>query len=328
MRLFEFKRPSYKFEVIAAKYLIENETKISIQTEATLLEVIMPFIGHLNLEQVHDETLKSFIDFRKSQGRKHKTINASLSVVRHILNLCAKKWRDEKGRTLLESSPLISMLPLDDKREPRPITWAEQRALLPRLPAHLQRMVLFKLNTGVRDIVVCNLNWEWEVYLEDLKCSVFVVPPRFVKGRKCWRPLVCNQVAQSIIEEQRGKHAEFVFPYQRSAHHEPHPVETINNSGWQNARDAVGLQDVRVHDLRHTTAVRLREAGVCQVTIADILWHGKSTITEHYSVAQVRELLDALNLIVDESNRVNASLEMLFREKAESLQSPFKVKMG
>jgi hypothetical protein len=51
-------------------------------------------------------------------------------------------------------------------------------------------------------------------------------------------------------------------------------------------------------------------------------------MTSHYSVAQVRELLDALNLIADESNRVNASLEMLFQEKAESLQSPFKLKMG
>jgi len=51
-------------------------------------------------------------------------------------------------------------------------------------------------------------------------------------------------------------------------------------------------------------------------------------MTSHYSVAQVRELLDALNLITDESNRTNANLEMLFREKAESLQSSFKRKMG
>ncbi len=51
-------------------------------------------------------------------------------------------------------------------------------------------------------------------------------------------------------------------------------------------------------------------------------------MTAHYSVVQVRELLDALNPITDESNRTNASLEMLFREKAASLQSPLKKKMG
>lgn len=100
-------------------------------------------------------------------------------------------------------------------------------------------ILLFKLNTCVSDHVGCDLNLEWEVYLEVLKCSVFVVLPRFVKGRKCWRPLVCNHVTQSIIEEQRGELAEFVFPYQRSAFHDAYPVETVNNSGLQNAREAV-----------------------------------------------------------------------------------------
>ena len=324
----KFQRPHYKFEPIAAKYLLENEEKLSIQTEATLLEAIMPFIGHLNLEQIHDDTLQPFIRARKASDRKNKTVNASMAVVRHILNLAARKWRDEKGRTLLETAPLISMLPLDDARKPRPISWAEQRDLLPQLPAHLQRMVLFNLNTGVRDDVVCNLNWEWEVYLEELGCSVFIVPPRHVKGRKGWRPLICNRVAQSIIEEQRGKHPEFVFTYQRGKNHEPHAVETMNNNGWQTARKLVDLQDVRVHDLRHTVGMRLREAGVREETISDILWHSRGTMTAHYSVVQVRELLDALNLITDESNRANANLEMLFREKAESLQSSFKRKMG
>ena len=176
--------------------------------------------------------------------------------------------------------------------------------------------------------MVCNLRWEWEVYLEQLKCSVFIVSPRYVKGRKVWRPLVCNHVAQSIIEAQRGKNTEFVFTYQRGKLHEPHAVETMNNNGWKNARKAVGLQGVRVHDLRHTVAVRLREAGIREETIADILWHSRTSMTAHYSVAQVLELLEALNLIADVSNRVNASLEMLFREKAESLQSTFKRKMG
>ncbi len=327
-RLAQYQRPKYKFERIAAKYLLESEEKLSIATEATLLEAIMPFIGNLSLEQIHDDTLQSFIKARKLQGRKNKTVNASLAVVRHILNYCARKWRDDKGRTLLETAPLISMLPLDDARKPRPISWTEQRLLLPLLPAHLQRMALFDLNTGARDDVVCNLRWEWEVYLKELECSVFIVPPRYVKGRKGWRPLICNRVAQSIVEEQRGKHPEFVFTYQRGKLREAHAVETMNNNGWQRARKAVGLQDVRVHDLRHTVGMRLREAGVREETISDILWHSRGTMTSHYSVAQVRELLDALNLITDESNRTNANLEMLFREKAESLQSSFKRKMG
>lgn len=71
-------RPRYTFEQAAAKYLLENAAKFSIETEAILLEGIMPFIGALALDQIHDDTLKPFIAARKTQGRKNKTVNLAL----------------------------------------------------------------------------------------------------------------------------------------------------------------------------------------------------------------------------------------------------------
>lgn len=59
---------------------------------------------------------------------------------------------------------MLTMLPLiGHQREPRPITWDEQRRLLPLLPDHLARIALFDLNTGARDEVVCGSMWEWEI---------------------------------------------------------------------------------------------------------------------------------------------------------------------
>ena len=46
-------------------------------------------------------------------------------------------------------APLITMLPENPRS---PITWQEQDALFRRLPAHLARMTLFAVNTGLRDI--------------------------------------------------------------------------------------------------------------------------------------------------------------------------------
>jgi hypothetical protein len=48
-----------------------------------------------------------------------------MAAVRHMLNLSAKKWRDDKGRTLLEMLPLITILPLNDARMPCPISKAK-----------------------------------------------------------------------------------------------------------------------------------------------------------------------------------------------------------
>ena len=47
----------------------------------------------------------------------------------------------------------------------------------------------------------------------------------------------------------------------------------MSNTAWQNGRRAAGkedpyLADLRVHDLRHTVGMRLREANVRESTVA------------------------------------------------------------
>jgi len=310
-------RQKRTFDAAAAKYLLDHQDKVSLQTDIYLLEKLMPFIGKLTLDQIHDQTLAAYVKQRKDEGRSHKTINLGLGIVRRILNLAARKWRDEDGRTWLETPPLITLLPLIGfQREPRPITWAEQRRLLPHLADHLAKMALFDLNTGARDEVVCGLKWEWEISIPELGRSVFDVPRENVKGRKRSRVLVCNSVAQSIIEGQRGKHPVYVFTYQG------HRVETVSNGGWQRARREAGLPDLHFHDLRHTVGMRLREAGVREETIADVLWHTRRGMTAHYSVAQIEELLEALERITDERSRTNRSLEMIRREQMGKRSPP------
>lgn len=308
------------FDAAAAHYVLTNKDKVSLETEVSLLKKIMPYIGHLELHQVHDSTLAPFVTARLAEGIAHKTINLALGVVRRILNLAATSWRDEAGRTWLDKAPAITMLTLvGHQRDPMPITWAQQRTLLPVLPDHLARMSLFVLNSGVRDDVVCSLKWEWEIKIPELGCSVFEVPRENVKGRRRIRLVVCNSVAQSVVEAMRGKHPEFVFVYRRERHTRVHlyppgkyrRINTMNNTAWQNARKKAGLGDLHVHDLRHTTGMRLREVGVSDSAVADILWHSKKSMTHHYSMAQIVEIHGALEKIKADSGVWNKSLHTL-----------------
>ena len=94
---------------------------------------------------------------RLAAGKSATTINRSLEVVRTVLNRAARSYRDPDGRPWLEAMPpLITMLP-ENPRSPYPITWQEQDALFRRLPAHLARMALFAVNTGLRDSNLCGL---------------------------------------------------------------------------------------------------------------------------------------------------------------------------
>jgi integrase len=89
----------------------------------------------------------------------------------------------------------------------------------------------------------------------ELERSVFVIPPEAFKTKRA-HVVILNDVAWSIIKSQRGKHPIWVFPFRGRR------MERMNNNGWQQARHEVRLLLVRVHDLRHSFACRLRAAGV------------------------------------------------------------------
>lgn len=143
--------PKRIFREAASKLLEVNLHLASIGDYAMHLKQLDPYIGDLPLENVHLGTLQTFIEARRTQGLKAKSINLALGVVRRILNLAARLLRDENGPTWLETGPLIQMLPVTDSRELYPLSWEEQRKLFSRLPEHLAQMCLFKVNTGCRE---------------------------------------------------------------------------------------------------------------------------------------------------------------------------------
>lgn len=289
----------------ATRYLNEYKDLPSIADAAYHLKLLDAYIGELPLNKIHTEVLQPFIAERLKTC-KTKTVNLSLEYVRRVLNLAARKWRDDDtGKPWVESAPLIQMLKVTDRRKPKPITWQQQRDLLQHLPDHLAKMALFTLNTGCRDEVVCSLKWEWEMSHDSLPYHVFLVPQEKVKGRKAERYLVLNKVAQSIVDAQRNKHPVFVFPYK------DHRVDTMNNTGWQNARKRCEdpyLHDLHVHDLRHTVGARLRAAGVGEEDRADILWHTNRSMTAHYSLASLANLMAQLDRMKPEKEMLVTSL--------------------
>jgi integrase len=291
----------------ARKYLIEcKQRKVrTLEQIAYHVELLLPYIGDQALGDVCNDSLESFKLDRIDDGVKNATINRSLEVVRTVLNRAFRVWRDDR-KPWLAAPPLIELLDEDAQaRKPFPISWAEQAILFAKLPPHLAKMAEFAVNTGARDENVCGLRWEWEVEVPELKRSVFVIPPEHFKTKRR-HVLILNDVAWKIVESERGKHEDLVFVYRRERvkNFDEAPVMkydrigTMNNNGWQQARKAVGLSQVRVHDLRHTYGQRLRDAGVSEEDRALLLGHSTAGMPQHYAAATVAALVAA-------SNRVN-----------------------
>jgi len=194
-------------------------------------------------------TLDKFIAARKKMGLKNATINRDLAIIRRVLTLAARLWRDEFGNAWLTEPPLIQPLK-SDLRKPYPISTDEEKRLLQELPEHLRAMVLFALHTGLREKELTQLKWNEE----SKRLGVFVLPGDRTKNSED-RIVPLNKTARAIVEAQRGKHEEFVFTFKGE------PVRRINGHAWRKARKRANLELCRVHDLRHTFGRRLRAAG-------------------------------------------------------------------
>jgi len=75
------------------------------------------------------------------------------------------------------------------------------------------------------------------------------------------------------------------------------------NSAWLRAREKVALQQVRVHDLKHTFGKRLRAAGVSFENRQDLLGHRSGRITTHYSAAELSHLIEAANAVCEQDSK-------------------------
>ncbi|HCU5990586.1 TPA: site-specific integrase [Legionella pneumophila] len=286
-------RPKRTFMEAAIKFLDENQHKRSIDSDAGRLRVLVQYIGKMPLDSIHMGTLQPFIDGRRQDQVKTRTINHGLKIVRRICNLAATEWIDEFGLTWLLNAPKIKLLPEDDLRKPYPLSWDEQHKLFAELPSHLEQMALFAVNTGCRESEVCHLQWDWEIKIPQLShLMVFIIPAEMVKNGE-ERLVVCNQTAKSVVDNQRGKHKQFVFTFKGN------PITRINNTGWKEARKKAGLEFVRVHDLKHTFGRRLRSVGVSFEDRQDLLGHRSGRITTHYSSAELQNLYEAGNKVCE-----------------------------
>lgn len=279
------------FREAATKYLNE-ETKSSLARDAECLANLDPWIGSLALNQIHQGTLQPYIDHRREQGIKSATVVRELAVVRRILTLASRVWRNLDNEPWLTVAPLLRMPDWKDAAKPYPLSIEEQRRFLKELPAHLADMALFAVHTGVRENLVAELRWDWEIKVSEIGSSVFLVPGEFTKnGTTCL--IVLNSIAQKVVEIRRGKNQAHVFDYRGK------PVDRMHNTAWKKAWLRAGLpvgSDVLSgpHNLRHTFARRLRLAGVPLETRKVLMHHIDGDITVHYSPAEVGELLNAV----------------------------------
>ena len=122
--------------------------------------------------------------------------------------------------------------------------------------------------------------------------------------------LILNTVAQAIIEQQRGKHPDFVFPSKAGKVH-----GRFNQKHFQAARERAGLTGIITwHSARTTFASRLRAININQEDRAQLLGHSK-TITTQYSWASIGHLIECVDQLCTQDTNADQAMDLqsLFR---------------
>jgi len=97
------------------------------------------------------------------------------------------------------------------------------------------------------------------------------------------RQIPMNTTVHSLLADlERSKDSHLVFPSDRK------PGRRILDlkAGFHKAIRSAGIPHIRFHDLRHTFATRLVQAGVGIITVQHLLGHAKITPTARYAHSQ------------------------------------------
>ena len=277
------------FNDLKMKYMEEHSKvfkaeKSIVRDETSFAHLAHTFKG-MRLIDITPARLSEYKTVRRKCGIKPATLARELEVFRHALNLAVREWE------WLEKSPFerVKIEKVENKVE-RWLTPEEEQELLGHSLPWVKEIIIFALNTGARQDEILSLKWP-EVSLPRGTVT-------FLKTKnKERRTVPINNRARDLLIS-RGKVRTIsgcVFASQAGI-----KINARNLlRAFYRARKAAGLEDLRFHDLRHTFATRLVQAGVDLYVVKELLGHKTLAMTMRYahhypeSLRRGVEVLDA-----------------------------------
>lgn len=270
--------------------------------ESRLRRHILPLIGKMrvadltrrDVERMQAKISAGGTSLDEKTGRRGRAIvrGGALVAAGCVTTLSAMlNWA--KVRELTPENPAIGVEKAQPAKRERFLSTAEARNLLavlddlagerviPASHASILRLLIF---TGARKSEILGLRWN-EVDLERRQIRL----PR-LRSKTGERAIALN--APAVAELVRTPQATaFVFPSLKGG--DGHTVGL--HKTWRSVRTRAGLQEVRIHDLRHSFASFAADDGESLQVIGKALGHRQAQTTERYAHLTdnpVRRLVD------------------------------------
>ena len=274
-------------EFIQDRYLpyVDGYKKAAWSDRSYLNNQILPVLKDKYLDQIMRQDIIALHHGLRKKGYAPGTCNRSLILIRYAFNL-AIKW--EIPGVTVNPSKDVSLFDDSNKKE-RYLTQDETQRLYQSVQKSdnpmLQYIIPMLILTGARKREVLDAKWE-DFDLDRRQWRI----PITKSGRPRHVPL-SDGVLRLLAQVPRQEGCPYVFPNPKTGK----PFVSFFNS-WNTARKQAGIADVRVHDLRHSFASFLVNAGRSLYEVQRILGHTQIKTTQRYAHLSHDTLIDAANV--------------------------------
>lgn len=288
-----------------SKYLpyVKSYKRSWISDDSMIRNHIIPKIGSLHMGSISPPDVAVFLEKMKSESYAIGTCNRALVLIRYGFEL-AIRWKTQG----VEVNPAKEIKNLkDDNRIERFLSNAQAESLLNAVKQSesemLQHIVLFLIYTGARKREVLDAKWR-DIDWDQKSWRI----PKTKSGKVRHVPLstgayeVLSTLKSLLLNGHWGYELKpgsfdevsdrYIFMNTRTG-----KAYISFYYSWHAARVRAGMPEFRVHDLRHSFASFLVNAGRSLYEVQDLLGHADIRTTSRYAHLSRERLISAVQAV-------------------------------
>ena len=256
--------------------------------EIMLRHHLLPPFGEFRMNRITRSDVVAMHHAAKEKGYAAGTCNRMLVLMKFIYN-CAIRW----DILAPKGNPCVGVEPFEDNgaRE-RYLTQVEVGRLFDELEtnANVQvgQVIRLLLFTGARKREVLDARWD-EI---DLGRQILTVPAARSKSKKPHYIPLSDAAIELLRSLPRQDDVPWVFFNPKT---KKPPVSIF--AAWDTIRKRVGMPELRLHDLRHSYASFLVNAGRSLYEVQKLLGHHDPKVTMRYAHLSPGALIEAANIV-------------------------------
>jgi integrase len=282
----ERRRTDVKINELCDMFIKQHLPKKAAATQRDYKQIIDTYIRpKLKHEPVAE------LQFNKVNDLFHDiTATGKRTTANRVMAVLSKMFSEAQKREWASHNPTKGVEKNDEVKRERFLDADELARLLDSLAtledqqaANIFRLILL---TGARKTEVLAATWS----MFDLKDGTWTKPSHHTKQKKTHKvPLSApaRQLLSEIRDAASTSRSDYVFPARfastKGSTKEPKPYRTNVKNQWAAVLEAAELEDLHIHDLRHSFASFLVSEGMSLPLIGRLLGHTQAATTFRYS---------------------------------------------